>query len=240
MTSSETHPCALMLDGEQLILVRDLFAAHHVHVFLCDTNQSALLEDAWKPWARRMRPHTKHISGDLIICAPACIFPDPNNHPTIRASLATQLQSMCDIANTLEAKAVWLPLEAATADFAERITHYLAPLHARLAAQGVQLIVHIGKGSNTSAVTHMVADYDPAIHISSSDSTDDVAYHWMSAQATHVTHATPVFGPYPDAQTYRPAVRAWEACVRAHNDATRDTPSTLDNHDEAESSADES
>jgi hypothetical protein len=212
---------ALMVHGEQLLLLRDMFATQQVDVFLYDTSMSELLEDAWKPWARRMRPHTKHISGRLIVCAPACIFPDPHNHGTIRATLAQQIQAVCDVAITLDAYGIFLPIEAATTEFQERIVHYLAPLHERITAQAMQLIVHAGMGSNVGALRHMIEAFTPAIHLCNKNDDDDLqcTYQWWHDTPAIRHTPTPIMGPFAEVNTYRTTIQQW----RTHHATPADT-----------------
>lgn len=201
---------ALMVHGEQLLLLRDVFAANRVDVLLYDTSISALLEDEWKPWARRMRAHTKHISGNLFLCAPPCIFPDPQQHSTIRQSLATQIQAVCDAAVTLNAHGVFLPIEAATSVFASRIRHYLAPLHARMTAQSMQLIIHAGMGSEMQALRDMTSELDPPIQLSGSkDESGDYCWWQDTSDAAPVVPA--ILGPFAEVNHYRIALQQLHA-----------------------------
>lgn len=229
-SAQEPTPCMFMVHGEQLMLLRDMFALDTIDVCLVDTSMTALIEDAWKPWARRLRPHTKHISGRLILCAPACIFPDPQNNSTIRNTLATQLQAICDIAVTLEAHAVLIPIEAGLACFAARITHYLTPLHQRVTDQGMSLIVHAGIGSDVDDLNAILANYEPAITLS----TDEFAsgtYHVIGAEAPTTVNPIPIMGPFDEVTRYRSALQTWQSLrssveIPATDDSTphEDTP----------------
>jgi hypothetical protein len=97
---------------EQLALLRDLLSAHPIAVVIDDCRNSALLDDQWKPWARRVRTQLKHVSGPIIVRAPSYSFPDPSNHPQIRDTIASQLQAVCDLAVMLAAQKIIIPIEA--------------------------------------------------------------------------------------------------------------------------------
>lgn len=234
---SETTRCALMVYGDQLALLRDLFAAHPVDLFLYDTSVSALIEDTWKPWARRIRPQLKQRAGKLVICAPACIFPDQHNHPVIRASLAQQLQAICDVAVTLEADAIFLPIEAGVPVFAARINHYVALLHERISAQQMQLIVHAGAGSDIQALGDMLADYTPAIRLCAHDAPyGEFQWHTTPTISRHTT--VTIMGPFEDANTCRTAWHAWDAAPpepahSADDCQTGDTATAVDQSSES-------
>ncbi|MCE2849730.1 MAG: hypothetical protein LW717_00805 [Chloroflexaceae bacterium] len=207
---SETARCALMVYGDQLALLRDLFATQPVDLFLYDTSESALIEDTWKPWARRIRPQLKQRTGKLVVCAPACIFPDQHNHPLIRASLAQQLQAICDVAVTLEADAIFLPIEAGIPIFRERINHYVTLLHERISAQQMQLIVHAGAGSDLQALSEMLAGYTPAIRLCDHD-TAYGEFQWHITPTVSRRTTVTIMGPFNDANTCRAAWHAWDA-----------------------------
>ena len=205
---SDTPRCALMVYGDQLALLRDVFVTQPVDLFLYDTSASALIEDTWKPWARRIRPQLKQRAGKLVVCAPSCIFPDQHNHALIRASLAQQLQAVCDIAVTLEADAIFLPIEAGVPVFTARINHYVALLHERVSALQMQLIVHAGTGSDIQSLSVMLAGYTPAIGLCDHD-TAGGEFHWsITPTITRDTTVT-IMGPFEDANTCRAAWQAW-------------------------------
>lgn len=206
---SETTRCALLVSGDQLPLLRDIVTSQPVDLFLNDTSESALLEDAWKPWARRLRPLLKQRSGKLVICAPASIFPDPNNHALIRASLAQQLQAVCDVAVTLEANAVFLPIEAALPIFATRIHHYVTLLHERVHAQQMELIIHAGAGSDASALREMLEVYVPAIQLCTHTPGEGTMY-WANADNISAYAPVTLLGPFTDASECRVAWQRWQ------------------------------
>lgn len=222
---SETTRCALLVSGDQLPLLRDIVTAQPVDLFLYDTSESALLEDAWKPWARRLRPLLKQRSGKLVICAPACIFPDPNNHAHIRASLAQQLQAVCDVAVMLEANAVFLPIEAALPIFATRIHHYVTLLHERVHTQQMELIIHAGAGSDETALREMLEGYVPAIQLCSHTIGEGTMY-WANADDTSAHTPVTLLGPFTDASDCRAAWQRWQDAQLAPSPETNtvDTP----------------
>ena len=222
---SETPHCALLVSGDQLPLLRDIVTSQPVALFLNDTSESALLEDAWKPWARRLRPLLKQRSGKLVICAPACIFPDPNNHAHIRASLAQQLQAVCDVAVTLDANAVFLPIEAALPIFASRIHHYVTLLHERVYAQQMELIIHAGAGSDATALREMLDAYVPAIQLCSHTIGEGTLY-WANADDISTYAPVTLLGPFTDASNCRAAWQRWQDAQIAPSPeaTTEDTP----------------
>ncbi len=225
-TQSEIQPtpCMFMMHGEQLLLLRDMFALDTIDVCLVDTRMTELIEDVWKPWARRLRPHTKHISGKLILCTPTYVFPDPQHHRTIRNTLATQLQAICDIAVTLEANAVLISIEAGLQCFAERITHYLTPLHQRVTDQGMSLIVHAGLGSDVHDLHAIIANYVPAITLCT-DGLADGTYQFIGAETPTVCNPIPIMGPYDEVTRYRTILHTWQS-LRSTSETTPTVDST--------------
>ncbi len=141
-----------MLSVEQLALLRDLLSAHPITVVIDDCSNSALLDDQWKPWARRVRTQLKHISGQIIVRAPSYSFPDPQNHPKIRETIASQLQAVCDLAVVLGAHKIIIPIEAGIPALYARICHYLAPLSTRIHDQQMTLILETGIGTTRTDI----------------------------------------------------------------------------------------
>lgn len=135
---------------EQLALLRDLLSAHPITVVIDDCHQSALLDDQWKPWARRVRTQLKHVSGQIIVHAPSYSFPDPHNHPKIRETITSQLQAICDLAIMLAAHKIIIPIEAGIPPLYSRICHYLEPLASRVHNQQMGLVLAMGIGTTAT------------------------------------------------------------------------------------------
>jgi hypothetical protein len=119
-------------------------------VVIDDCRNSELLDDQWKPWARRVRTQLKHVSGPIIVRAPSYSFPDSQNHPKIRDTIASQLQAVCDLAIVLGAQKIIIPIEAGIPALYPRICHYLAPLASRIHDQQMTLILEMGIGTTAS------------------------------------------------------------------------------------------
>jgi hypothetical protein len=114
-TASDDPPAPLVgfvVSVEQLALLRDLLSAHPITVVIDDCRNSELLDDQWKPWARRVRTQLKNVSGPIIVRAPSYSFPDPQHHPKIRDTIAIQLQAVCDLAVVVGAQKIIIPIEA--------------------------------------------------------------------------------------------------------------------------------
>jgi hypothetical protein len=137
---------------EQLALLRDLLSTHPIAVVIDDCRNSALLDDQWKPWARRVRTQLKHVSGQIIVRAPSYSFPDPQNHPKIRDTIANQLQAVCDLAVVLAAHKIIIPIEAGIPALYTRICHYLEPLATRIHDQQMTLILETGIGTTRADI----------------------------------------------------------------------------------------
>ena len=137
---------------DQLALLRDLLSAHPIAVVIDDCRNSALLDDQWKPWARRVRTQLKHVSGPIIVRAPSYSFPDPSNHPQIRDTIASQLQAVCDLAVMLAAQKIIIPIEAGIPALYARICHYLEPLATRIHDQQMTLVLETGIGTTPADI----------------------------------------------------------------------------------------
>ena len=151
--ASDDPPAPLVgfvVSVEQLALLRDLLSAHPITVVIDDCRNSELLDDQWKPWARRVRTQLKHVSGPIIVRAPSYSFPDPLHHPKIRDTIASQLQAVCDLAVVLAAQKIIIPIEAGIPALYPRICHYLAPLASRIHDQQMTLILEMGIGTTAS------------------------------------------------------------------------------------------
>jgi len=141
-----------VLSVEQLALLRDLLSVHPITVVIDDCRNSALLDDQWKPWARRVRTQLKHVSGQIIVRAPSYSFPDPQNHPKIRDTIADQLQAVCDMAVVLAAHKIIIPIEAGIPALYARICHYLEPLATRIHDQQMTLVLETGIGTTQADI----------------------------------------------------------------------------------------
>lgn len=148
--TTEDPPAPLVgfvVSVEQLALLRDLLSAHPITVVIDDCHNSELLDDQWKPWARRVRTQLKHVCGPIIVRAPSYCFPDPQYHPKIRDTIASQLQAVCDLAIVLGAHKIIIPIEAGIPTLYPRIMHYLTPLVTRIHDQQMTVILENGIGT---------------------------------------------------------------------------------------------
>jgi hypothetical protein len=150
--SSVPH-VGFVVSVEQLALLRDLLSTQQISVVIDDCSNSTLLDDQWKPWARRIRTQLKQVSEPIIVRAPSYIFPEPHQHPKIRDTIASQLQAVCDLAVVLAAHKIIIPIEAGIPTLYRRICHYLEPLATRIHDQQMTLILETGIGTTLSDIS---------------------------------------------------------------------------------------
>jgi hypothetical protein len=209
---------------EQLALLRDLLSAHPIAVVIDDCRNSALLDDQWKPWARRVRTQLKHVSGQIVVRAPSYSFPDPQNHTKIRDTIADQLQAVCDLAVVLGAHKIIIPIEAGIPALYARICHYLEPLAIRVHDQQMTLVLETGIGTTASdlAAIQQLLTIPCECAITTND--DDVAHDLTDIDYVYEKNTwadnrevptdipptcTMLIGPCDATQPFR---RYWEAC----------------------------
>ncbi|NBU63104.1 MAG: hypothetical protein EBS29_01140 [Chloroflexia bacterium] len=166
---------------EQLALLRDLLSTAPISVVIADSSDTTLLDDQWKPWARRVRTQLKQVCGPIIVRAPSYLFPDPHLQPKIRDTIANQLQALCDLAVVLAAHKIIVPIEAGIPALYPRICHYLTPLASRINDQQMTLVLETGIGTTATAIVAIQQLLALPTEVCLSDGCDDAD----TAMTTH-------------------------------------------------------
>lgn len=155
----EIPSIGIIVTAEQIPLLRDVIVAHHLDVFICDTQDTQLLDDQWKPWLRRVRPQRTHCTGQVWLIVPTYAWPKPDSHARIRQIIAEQLNTCIQMAVILNATGIVIPIEHAHIAFHERIHHYLAVVHTQLVTHSLKLMLMVETSSHVAEVHTLVTTY---------------------------------------------------------------------------------
>ena len=180
----EIPSIGIIVTAEQIPLLRDVIVTHHLDVFICDTQDTQLLDDHWKPWLRRVRPQRTHCTGEVWLIVPTYAWPRPDSHARIRQIIAEQLHTCIQMAVILNATGIVIPIEHAQADFHERIHHYLTVVHSQLTMHSLKLMLLIESPAHVAEVQTFITTYAlectlllPSDHHIDADTTDNSVGH---------------------------------------------------------------
>lgn len=170
----------IIVTAEQIPILRDVIATHHLDVFIRDTQDAQLLDEQWKPWVRRVRPQLLHCPANIWLYTPSYAWPDNQSQHRIRSIIAEQIQQCIQMAKLLGATGLVVPLEHAYSAFHDRIAYYLLAIETQLHANDLQLMLH------AAPIVSVVEVNQLCTHISSN--TNVLMQHTAFAQVDQPTH----------------------------------------------------
>jgi len=158
MSDASPPSIGIVINAEQIPLLRDVIVAQQLDVYISDTQNTLLLDDQWKPWIRRIRPQRAHCTAAVWLMAPCYSWPDQHSHPRIRTIIAEQLQSCIQMAVVLGATGLVLPIEHVQQAFRERILYYLNLIIDQLDVHNLTLMLEVSDAIDIAEMTLFVKD----------------------------------------------------------------------------------